>query len=54
MDLIQQLEQLRLEWDTLGFDSTAEQWVESYYGNQMLNQCLEIVKNWLDQEGYIQ
>lgn len=53
MDLIQQLEQLRLEQDIFGYDSTNEQRAEAYYGNQMLNQCLKIVKDWLDQEGYI-
>ena len=53
MDLIQQLEQLRLEWDIFGYDSTREQRARAYYGNQMLNDCLKIVKDWLDQEGYI-
>jgi len=53
MDLIQLLEKLRLEYDVLGYDSTREQRAEAYYGNKMLDQCLKIVKDWLDQEGYI-
>ena len=50
MDLIQQLEQLRLEWDAYGYDSTSEQRAEAYYGNQMLDDCLEIVWKWLKEK----
>jgi len=50
MDLIQLLEKLRLEYDALGYDSTREQRAEAYYGNQMLDQCLEIVWKWLKEK----
>ena len=53
MELIEQLERLRLEEDVWGYDSTNEQRAEAHYGNEMLDKCLEIIWKWLDKEGYI-
>ena len=53
MDLIKQLEQLRLKCDVFSYDSTEEEQQEARYGNEMLDRCLKIVQDWLDQEGYL-
>ncbi len=53
MDLIEQLESLRLEEDIWGYDSTEEQRQQAYYGNEMLDKCLEVVYKWLYEEGYV-
>ena len=47
MDVIEQLEKLRFEIDPWGYDSTEKQRQQAYYGNEMLDKCLEIVWKWI-------
>jgi len=53
MDLIEQLETLRIP-DSDFFGATFAEECKFSRANEMLDDCLEIVWQWLDQEGYIQ
>ena len=52
MDVIEQLETLRIHDSDFG--DSAEQQHICAGKNEMLDDCLEIIWKWLDQEGYIQ
>ena len=54
MDLIKQLECLRFSDEALEKADDAVDYWELKGANDMLNNCLNIVYKWLDQEGYIQ